>query len=317
MEKGAVEKNKCFVSTVVYVCNRSISEIEVFCDKVVRTLSENFENNEVIFVLDGHQAADSDGINDVLNKFQLNIMAETVQMAYYQGIEASMCAGDDLAIGDFIFEFDSIAVDYDETLVMEVFNRAREGYDIVSAGDDTMSFASRMFYKLINHRSSYELRHESFRVVSRRAINRIKILNNAIPYRKALYAASGLPTDYIKYMPQEKGKKVKRNRKENSYRLNAGINYTIIFTKIIEKITLVLSTFFLLVSIGTGVWAIYSYVAEENLAGGWVSLMGVISFGFFGIFLLITVIVKYMSLLLDSNYKKSAYVVESVNKNLK
>ncbi len=317
MEKVAVEKNKCFISTVVYVCNRSLSELEVFCDKVVRTLSENFENNEVIFVLDGHQTVDSDGINDILRKLHLNIMAETVQMAYYQGIEAAMCAGDDLAIGDFIFEFDSIVVDYEEKLVLDVFNHAREGYDIVSAGDDTMSFASRMFYKLINHRNNYELRHESFRVVSRRAINRIKILNNTIPYRKALYAASGLPTDYMKYTPKGKSRKIKRNRKENSYRFNAGINYTIIFTKLIEKITMILSTIFLLVSIGTGVWAIYSYVAEENLAGGWVSLMGVISFGFFGIFLLITVMIKYMSLLLDINYKKSAYVVESVNKNLK
>lgn len=318
MEKGAVEKNKCFISTVVYVCNRGVSELEVFCDKIVRKLSENFENNEVIFVLDGHQTVDDGEISGLLKRLQLNIMAETVQMAYYQGIEAAMCAGDDLAIGDFIFEFDSIDVDYDEALVMDVFHRAREGYDIVSAGDDTMSFASRMFYRLINHRSNYELRHESFRVVSRRAINRIKILNNTIPYRKALYAASGLPTDYIKYTPAaDTGRKVRRNRRENSYRLNAGMNYTIIFTKIIEKITLILSTVFLLVSIGTGAWAVYCYLAEENLAGGWVSLMGVISFGFFGIFLLITVMIKYMSLLLDINYKKSAYVVESVNKNIK
>ncbi|MCM1467121.1 MAG: hypothetical protein NC086_03155 [Alistipes sp.] len=309
-----MEKNNCFVSTVVYVCNRGIAELETFCDRVIRKLSQNFENNEVIFVMDGHQAVDGEKIKEILEKLRLDIMAETVQLAYYQGIEAAMCAGDDLAIGDFIFEFDSIDVDYEETLVLDVFNRAREGYDIVSAGDDTMSFASRMFYKLINHRSNYELRHESFRIVSRRAVNRIKILNNTVPYRKALYAACGLPTDYIKYVPVKEEKKIPRNRKENSYRLNAGMNYTIIYTKIIEKITLVLSTVFLLVSIGTGAWAVYCYLAEENLAGGWVSLMGVISFGFFGIFLLITVIIKYMSLLLDINYKKSTYVVEAVNK---
>lgn len=319
MERAAIERNKCFVSTVVYVCNRSLAELEVFCDKILRKLTDNFENNEVIFVMDGHQAVDSGKIGELLKKLRLNIMAETVQMAYYQGIEAAMCAGDDLAIGDFIFEFDSIDVDYDEELVLTVFNRAREGYDIVSAGDDTMSFTSRMFYRLMNHKSNYELRHESFRIVSRRAINRIKILNNTVPYRKALYAASGLPTDYIKYTPVDKGKRISRNHRESSYRLNSGINYTIIFTKIIEKLTLVLSSVFLLVSIGTGAWAIYCYLAEENLAGGWVSLMGVISFGFFGIFLLITVIIKYMSLLLDINYKKSTYVVESVNKieNLK
>lgn len=317
MKGTMVEKNKCFVSTVIYVHNRSIVDIENFCDKIVRRLNDNFENNEVIFVCDGHGVADSNTINDILKRLDLNIMAETVQMAYYQGIEAAMCAGDDLSIGDFVFEFDSMDVDYDPELVINVFERAREGFDIVSAGDDSMAFASRMFYKLINHRSAYEVRHESFRVVSRRALNRIKILNNTIPYRKILYAASGLPSDYIKYKPVLGSKKVRKNRKEASYRLNSGINFMMIFTKVVEKLTIALSTLFLLVSIGTGGWAIYSYLVEDNVVGGWVSLMGVLSFGFFGIFLLITVLVKYMSLILDVNYKKTAYVVESVNKNLK
>lgn len=317
MKESIVEKNKCFVSTVVYLHNRTLSEIEHFCDKVVRKLSDNFENNEVIFVCDGHGEVDSNSINEVLNKLELKIMAETVQLAYYQGIEAAMCAGDDLSIGDFVFEFDSIDVDYDSKLVLDVFNRAREGFDIVSAGDNSMKMASRIFYKLINHRSAYEVRHESFRVVSRRALNRIKILNNTIPYRKMLYAASGLPTDYIRYTPVKSGKKGRRNRKESSYRLNAGINYMMIFTKIIEKITIFLSAVFLLVTIGTGAWALYSFFVEENVAAGWVSTMGVMSFGFFGVFLLISILIKYMSLILDMNYKKAAYVVESVNKNLK
>ena len=317
MKENIIEKNKCFISTVVYLHNRTLLEIENFCDKVVRKLADNFENNEVIFVCDGHGEVDSETINEVLRKLDLTVMAETVQMAYYQGMEAAMCAGDDLAIGDFVFEFDSINVDYDPDLVIEVFNRAREGFDIVSAGDNSMKLASRIFYKLINHRSSYEVRHESFRVVSRRALNRIKILNNTIPYRKMLYAASGLPTDYIRYTPQKNGKKGKHNLKESSYRLNACINYMMIFTKIIEKITIFLSMVFLLVTIGTGGWALYSFFVEENVASGWVSLMGVMSFGLFGVFLLISILIKYMSLILDMNYKNRAYVVESVNKNLK
>lgn len=307
-------KDKCFVSTVVYIHNRSIVEVENFCDKVVRKLSENFENNEVIFVCDDHGVINVNTIGEILKRLNINVMTETIQMAYYQGIEAAMCAGDDLAIGDFVFEFDTIDVDYDPELVISVFNRAREGYDIVSAGDDSMRLASRIFYKLINHKNAYEIRHESFRVVSRRALNRIKILNNTVPYRKVLYAASGLPSDYVKYVPEQGSKKKKINRKESDYRLNSGINYMIIFTNFLEKVTYFLSAVFLLVSVGTGGWAIYSYLVEENVVSGWVSLMGVISFGFFGVFLLLSVIVKYMSLILDVNYKKTSYVIESVTK---
>ena len=85
-----------------------------------------------------------------------------------------------------------------------------------------------------------------------------------------------------------------------------------------NKIIIILSavTAILLVTIGTGLWALYSYFVQDAVAG-WVSLMGVISFGFFGVFLLISVIIKYMSLILDMNYKKTAYVVESINKNIK
>lgn len=310
-----IEKNKCFVSTVLYINDRSKEEVSTFCDKVIRKLTESFENNEVIFVCDGQSKVGEKDITEILKTLQLNVLAETVKMAYYQGIEASMCAGDDLAIGDFVFEFDTIDVDYDPSLVLEVFERARNGYDIVSAGDDSMSLGSRIFYRLMNHRSSFEVRHESFRVVSRRALNRIKILNNTIPYRKVSYAACGLPTDYVHYEPIKGVRKHKPNRHENEYRMNAGIDYTMIYTKMVEKLTFALSTIFLLVSIATGVWAIYSYLVEDNVVGGWVSLMGVISFGFFGIFLLISVMIKYMSLLLEANYKKEAYVVESANKN--
>lgn len=40
---------------------------------------------------------------------------------------------------------------------------------------------------------------ESFRVLSRRVINRIDSMNKTIPYRKVVYANCGLKTDNIKY----------------------------------------------------------------------------------------------------------------------
>lgn len=302
---------------VVYLHDRTVAELEVFCDKIVRTMVDNFENNEVIFVCDDHGVINCNVINDVLKRQQLDVMAETIQMAYYHGMEAAMCAGDDLAIGDFVFEFDYIDVDYNPQLILDVIDRAREGYDIVSAGCQTHKLASRLFYRLINYRSAYSVNHETFRVVSRRALNRIKILNNTIPYRKMLYAASGLPRDYIQYEVEKGIKKQVRNRNEKAYRLDSGINYMMLFTRMIERLTMGLSLLFLLFTVGTGIWAIYSYMFTEDLVSGWVSLMAVISFGFFGVFLLLTFIVKYISLILNINYKKSVYVVESVDKNLK
>lgn len=97
-----------------------------------------------------------------------------IKLAYYQGAEAAICAGDDLAVGDFVYEFDSIAVNYDVNLIIDVFNKAREGNDIVFASDDTMQLSSRLFYRLININKAKSVRHDTFRIVSRRALNRVK-----------------------------------------------------------------------------------------------------------------------------------------------
>ena len=87
-----------------------------------------------------------------------------------------------------------------------------------------------------------------------------------------------------------------------------------IYTKVIEKVTLMLSAIFLLVSVGVGIWTIYSLFYDTNLAAGWVSLMGVISFGFFGVFLLIMFLTKYMNIILEVNTRRLDYIVESVDK---
>ena len=56
-----------------------------------------------------------------------------IHMSYYQGIEAAMNAGRDLAVGDFVYEFDYAFTDYEPELVYRVYERMLEGYDVVAA----------------------------------------------------------------------------------------------------------------------------------------------------------------------------------------
>ncbi|MCR5215348.1 MAG: hypothetical protein K6C69_00165 [Lachnospiraceae bacterium] len=310
-----MEVQKAFVSLVTYIQEDSLETLHHFMKKILKPLAESFEHSELIFVLDGHGVIDGTAITKLMDEEKIQITAEVVSLPYYQGIEAAMCAGDDLSIGDFVFEFDEIHVDYDLSVVEEVYQKARSGYDVVSAGDDSMEWGSRVFYWLMNHRSAYEIRHESFRIVSRRALNRIKILHNTVAYRKLLYASSGLPTAYVRYEKKETvAKRKKRSYNEKKYRRDAAMCYMMIFTEIMEKFTAVLSAAFLLVTVGTGIWALYDYLHQSSVESGWISLMGVISFGFFGVFLLISIMIKYMTILVDANYKKASYVVEGVER---
>ena len=53
--------------------------------------------------------------------------------------------------------------------------------------------SSKLFYRLYNSTSAEDkLYPETFRIISRRAWNRIKSLSISIPYRKALYLNCGL-----------------------------------------------------------------------------------------------------------------------------
>ena len=60
-------------------------------------------------------------------------MVNVVHMSFFQGLESAMNAGRDIAIGDFVYEFDDIFVDYEPELIMEVYREMLCGNDIVAA----------------------------------------------------------------------------------------------------------------------------------------------------------------------------------------
>ena len=64
---------------------------------------------------------------------KLKAMVNVVHMGFFQGIESSMNAGRDLAIGDFVYEFDDIFVDYEPQVLREVYDKLISGNDIVAA----------------------------------------------------------------------------------------------------------------------------------------------------------------------------------------
>ena len=141
-----------------------------------------------------------------------------------------MNAGLDLAIGDFVFEFDTVFVDYTPEDIMAVYDQALEGFDMVSASPDCkMRRTSRMFYQILDRFSDtpYSMTSERFRILSRRVINRVMSMNNDIPYRKAVYSHCGLKTKNIVYTAaggDRRGTGRQLGHAERRYRRNLGID---------------------------------------------------------------------------------------------
>ncbi len=223
-------KEKNFMSAVLYVHNDE-AVLADFLRTVMGVLEDNFEHSEIICVND-HSQDDSAGVVREISKGAESATVTVLNMSYFHGIEAAMNAGMDLAIGDFVLEFDACVPDFEASEIMRVYRRSLEGYDIVSASPDTRQrFTSSLFYRVFNRFTDfpYQLGTERFRVLSRRVINRISSMNKTVPYRKAVYANCGLKTANIRYRATG-AHGTKKDESERRYRTDLAINSMILFT---------------------------------------------------------------------------------------
>lgn len=306
-----INKEKNFISAVLYVRNNEKQIVDAI-KKINDVLNSNFEKYEIICVNDYSTDKSLEQIRNFANTIEGSVIS-ILNMSYYQGIELSMNAGVDLAIGDFVFEFDSINSDYSIETIMQVYYKSLKGFDIVSAVPrKKMRKSSALFYNLFNGYSNNpnKLKTETFRIVSRRAINRVQSMNKTIPYRKAIYANCGLKMDTIYY---KSSANQRINRDDENIRKNIAIESLILFTDIAYKTAIFMT---LLIMIGIVVviaYTIFVFIRKQPVAG-WTTTMLFLSIGFFGIFAILAVIIKYLSIIVDLIFKKQKYMIESIEK---
>lgn len=306
-------KEKNFVSAVIYVRNAE-NRIDTFLKTIIDVLEENFEYSEIICVND---ASDDGSIKQIRETSLAAKFASVsvINMSYYHGLEIAMNAGRDLAIGDFVFEFDNTILDFDAEQIMNTYYHALKGYDIVSASANRKEqFSSRFFYMLFDKFTnlSYEMGTESFRVLSRRVINRISSMNKTVPYRKAVYANSGLKTDNIKYEMKVPANTA-LDKKEKKYRYGLAVDSLILFTNIGYKFSMVMSVSMIMMTLFVLIYTIIAYAISHPVEG-WTSTILFLSIAFFGLFGILTIIIKYLQILVNLVFKRKNYSFESVEK---
>ena len=307
-----MNKEKNFVSAVIYVHNAE-DRIESFLENIINVLEDNFDHSEIICVND---SSTDDSVLKI-KKISTKAKATTVtilNMSYFHGVELSMNAGVDLSIGDFVFEFDNTIADYDISMVMDIYKRSLLGYDIVSAIPNRAErLSSKLFYKVFAAFSdlNYEMHTESFRVLSRRVINRISSMNITVPYRKAIYTTSGLKADKLIYTPINFN--IGKDKQENRYRLDLAIDSLILFTSVGYKFSVTMTAIMMLISIIMLAYSVIIYITMHPVAG-WTTTITFLSLIFFGLFGILTIIIKYLQIIINLVFKKKRYSFESIEK---
>lgn len=312
-EEIGKNKEQNFVSAVIYVHNAE-DRIERFLAMVMEVMEQNFEHSEIICVNDSSEDGSLSIIRKV-SKAAEKTSISVVNMSYYHGLELAMDAGMDLAIGDFVFEFDNTVADFNSSVIMEIYRHSLEGYDIVSASPNRKErLSSRLFYRIFAKFAavSYRMNTESFRVLSRRVINRVSSMNKTAPYRKALYANCGLKTDCIRYEVTGEWSKA-RDRKEQRYRMDLAADALILFTEVGYRFSMTMTVVMMLMSIFMTVYSLVTYFVIHPVEG-WTTTILFLSVAFFGLFGILTIIVKYLQLLVDMVFKRKHYSFESIEK---
>ena len=219
-------------------------------------------------------------------------------MSVKQGVEACLKAGLDVSIGDFVFEFDTLEFDFDKELLWDVYQEALKGNDVVSVEPKQRSISRKLFYNLFNKYSNadYDVNASAFRLVSRRAINRVLDLNMSSAFRQAVYASCGLKNSRIDFKGNANPRKARG--------LSLAIDSFLLYTEFGKQVCTT-SVLFLAVLLITGI------IGLCIPGAGWLFKVSILAF--VALLLLdVIIMLNYNRLLLKE--RDSKYLISSIEK---
>lgn len=311
-DKYNLEKN--FISAVVYLNSAPTLEgLTFFLSNLSKVLAQNFKKYEIICLDDNTEEQYIEAVRKICYKYSGTVTI--LHMSFYQGIELAMNAGRDLAIGDYVIEFDECIWNFPEALIMKAYSEVLKEWDIVCCSDiKKKHITSKWFYSIFNRfaKTQFKLDSDNFRILSRRGINRVCSLSKTIPYRKAIYANCGLKYKVIKYesisedVSAYSGKALKMRK-------NLAIQSLLLFTNVGSKIAALMAIVMLVGTVFLATYSLVVYLSGIAMTG-WTTTMLFLSFGFFGIFALMAIAIQYLVLILDLIMKKEKYLYESIER---
>lgn len=312
MKNIDLNKEKNFVSVVAYVKDNEKDIVE-FAKKIDEKLNEKFLSYEFIFVNDNSQDNSKEELRKVSDSLNGNVVM--IDLAYTHGLESAMLAGVEFAIGDFVFEFDSLLIDYNIDEIFEIYKLSLTGYDVVSATPkEKTKLSSKIFYKLLNKISyqKMDLNTETFRIISRRGLNRVLKNKEKLRYRKALYHYSGFNTYVYSYNPinnLDLSSNLTMIQKA-SFASDILVNFSNIGTKVASYTACLFGVF----ACCNLIYTIFTFIFAKNIQLGWTTTMLFLSISFFGLFLVLAIIAKYINIILIEIKNKPDYIYTQVDR---
>lgn len=300
-----------FLSAIVYIPPNQRGIVFHFLPKLLNALKNDFKVFEIILVNDSNSPLDTDKLKELLPDLREKLII--LDLSFEHGLEKAMTAACDLAVGDIIMEFDYPVLEMDEFIPRKIYQ------DSIESASDIFSYTSKkarklgsfFFYFLLKKLgvTNKSLKTESIRIISRRAMNKILKERRSFRFRKILYVLSGYryttkEEESIQILPSYKGVN----------RLELAMDVLMSFSKFGSSTSRYLSLLFLLASIGAGVYSIVVRYLGFPVSDGWTTIMVFLTFGFSGLFAILTGISRTLQLILKEVQNSDPYSVREVSK---
>jgi dolichol-phosphate mannosyltransferase len=100
---------------------------------------------------------------------------------------------------------------------------------------------------------------------------------------------------------------------ENKYRSGLAVDSLILFTELGYRLSIAMTVLMMIVSVFMVIYSIVIY-ATAHPVEGWTTTILFLSVAFLGLFGILTVIIKYLQLLINLIFKRKQYSFESIEK---
>lgn len=304
-------KEKPFVSIVVYLHNSS-KDVDNFLRKINQVIESKFEYFEYIMVDDFSEDGTYEKAIEIAKAMKIKV--SIIRLARKHNKELALLAGADKSVGDYIFEFETPIIDYPLEIINEMFDKTKEGYDVVTLEPTKRTFSTKIFYYLFNKFSyiDYDIYTERVALYSRRAMNSILNINEKIRSRKALLFLTGFVKTNIKFAPINKKYRDTRRFFE---KVQLAIEFLVSYSSIGTKLPIFLSIVFILFSISASFFALYIRFFKSGIVSGWASMIIFLSISFAGVFFILGILSEYISKILKESINTPLYTIKKQHSN--
>jgi len=304
-EKMIKNLEQNYISVIIVVNDEKKNIIEKI-NKVNGVLKNNFKNSEILIVDNTSKKISFESLKE--SKINHTI----IKLPIKHGNQSALNAGIAMAIGDYMVEIEDISFDIDYNQIVDLYKKSQEGNDFVFLTPKQSKWSSKIFYKILNKsfKNMFEADISSsvMTLSSRRGQNKIAEVGKRIINRNVAYILSGLKSSSIitdiKY----------KNKRSFSSNLMLMFDTLIYYTDVVMLFSQQLSfIFFILFGLG----AVYSIVQKLffDIVKGWASIFTLTSLGFFGIFFILSIIIRYLHHILRNSLNSKDYIFGSIEKN--